>query len=351
MRIRILMLGVLAAALSGCGWLFGDEGYFRDREDDYRAARVTPPMQVPEGLDNDALQDLYVIPPQDTAGMLVGDFEVPRPEALHSVEDTATVRIQKLGEDQWILVENTPSEIWPRVRSFLISNRLGIENERVNLGLLESAWLVRQDVDDRREKYRFRIEQGIQRRSSEIYVKQIGFDAPDSVLPEQASWPETSVDADREEWMVTELANYLAATANASSVSLMAQGLSTASKIYMIRDAQGRQIIDLRLPFDRAWASLGRALQRGEFTVVDLNRSEGRYFVRYEPEAEEEERGFFGRLFGGGDDSADLEAIEYVVQMDETEQGVHIGIDRNDGAALDEESTDLLLDVIRGNLS
>ncbi len=43
-----LLLPVVIVTLSGCGWLVGDEGYFRDRGDDYRNARSIPPMQVPE---------------------------------------------------------------------------------------------------------------------------------------------------------------------------------------------------------------------------------------------------------------------------------------------------------------
>jgi outer membrane protein assembly factor BamC len=43
-----LLLSVVIVTLGGCGWLVGDEGYFRDRGDDYRTAKSIPPMQVPE---------------------------------------------------------------------------------------------------------------------------------------------------------------------------------------------------------------------------------------------------------------------------------------------------------------
>lgn len=38
--------------------------------------------------------------------------------------------------------------------------------------------------------------------------------------------------------MIKELANYLASTSGESSVSLLAQGISTVNKVYLVRDAR-----------------------------------------------------------------------------------------------------------------
>ena len=56
------LAGLTALALvigntSGCGWLWGPEGYFRDRGDDYLGARETPPMQLPEGAGREAIME------------------------------------------------------------------------------------------------------------------------------------------------------------------------------------------------------------------------------------------------------------------------------------------------------
>ena len=47
--LSALTLGVLAS-LSGCGYLMGDNGYFRDRGSDYQQAQVEPRMTVPADL-------------------------------------------------------------------------------------------------------------------------------------------------------------------------------------------------------------------------------------------------------------------------------------------------------------
>ena len=53
----------LVLSTSGCGYMFGDQGVFRDRSEDYKKAPQTAPVKVPEGMESAPLRDLYVIPP------------------------------------------------------------------------------------------------------------------------------------------------------------------------------------------------------------------------------------------------------------------------------------------------
>jgi uncharacterized lipoprotein len=153
-----------------------------------------------------------VIPVERTDALLDSDFEVPRPQPIQGNPEDKVVRIQKLGEQQWILLDEAPAESWPRVRNFLISNQIGIEREDAGTGQMETGWLSFKSDATRREKYRFRVEQGVQRASSEIYVLQMGYEkepGEDAATPE---WPAASMDPERETWMIKELANYLAST-------------------------------------------------------------------------------------------------------------------------------------------
>ena len=40
-------LALIVSSTSGCGWLWGENGYFRDRGSDYLDARQTAPMRLP----------------------------------------------------------------------------------------------------------------------------------------------------------------------------------------------------------------------------------------------------------------------------------------------------------------
>ncbi|MCG3171844.1 MAG: Outer membrane protein assembly factor BamC [Pseudomonadales bacterium] len=367
--LTALLLPILSVALAGCGWLTGDEGYFRDRGDDYRKARSIPPMKAPEGTRTEAVSQLYAIPVENTDALLEDEFEVPRPQPLSGDAGEKVVRIQKLGEEQWILLDETPAETWPKIRAFLVSNQIGIEREDASTGQMETSWLSFRSETTRREKYRFRVEQGVQRTSSEVYVLQAGYrqETPEDQPP--AEWPAASADAERETWMLKELANYLAAAGEESSVSLLAQGISTVNKVYLVRDPGGRPVIDLRLGFDRAWASLGRALERADLAVKDLDRSAGLYYVVYEPGRKQDEeatgpgateqqesprKGFFARLWPwGGDDEDDNPATgrRYRVEMRTAEKGVLIGVQRDDGSDFEEGEVEFVLGLIKAHLS
>lgn len=77
-------LALLTATSSGCGWLWGDDGYFRDRGSDYLTARESTPMQLPPDVQARRIESLLPVPaaiPTPAAG---GKFELPRPQALGS---------------------------------------------------------------------------------------------------------------------------------------------------------------------------------------------------------------------------------------------------------------------------
>ena len=61
-RLAGLSTLALISATSGCGWLWGDDGYFRDRGSDYLSARQTAPMQVAVDGGTRPLDPLLPIP-------------------------------------------------------------------------------------------------------------------------------------------------------------------------------------------------------------------------------------------------------------------------------------------------
>lgn len=75
-------LALLTATSSGCGWLWGDNGYFRDRGSDYLTARESAPMQLPADVQARRIEPLLPIPAAIPAPASQGKFEVPRPQGL-----------------------------------------------------------------------------------------------------------------------------------------------------------------------------------------------------------------------------------------------------------------------------
>ncbi|MCY1404516.1 Outer membrane protein assembly factor BamC [compost metagenome] len=87
--------------------------------------------------------------------------------------------------------------------------------------------------------------------------------------------------------------------------------------------------------FDRAWVSVGRALDSADIRVDDLNRSLGVYYVNIAEGAkkpEEDKPGFLSRMFGGGEKSKEEEeasAKRYQVRLTSVANTVQITVDKD----------------------
>lgn len=342
-----LLFSLLLLTVSGCSWLTGDKGYFRDRSDDYRKAKVEEPLQVPADLDANALQEIYVIPPITEEIMVTGEFDAPRPAPLVAGATDELVRIQKLGDQEWMLVSVSPGQLWPQVRGYLGAQSMQVARVDARSGLIETSWLAGQD-GDMSERYQFRIEQGVQRNTAELHVLQM-YQAGDI-----NSWPEVSGNLDKEHGVLREVAQFIANNVESATVSMMAQqAISASGKVSMQEDSDGNPMIKLKLPYNRAWASMERALRDSNFEILDKDRSSGSYFVHYERPIEKE-AGWLDWLFENSEEDPVADLSEHDYQLRVHEQGpelVTITIQRQDGGGLSQSHQQSILALIKGKIS
>ncbi len=341
-----LIIATLIPMLAGCSWLMGEQGYFRDTSDDYRKAKVQPALAVPAGLDDDALQDIYVIPPITEDLQVTGTFDVPRPAPLVARETEEIVRIQRLGDEEWVLAAVAPGQLWPQVRAFLSNNALQVARVDARAGLIETGWMQGESAP-MSERYQFRIEQGVQRNTSELHVLQM-FQAGDI-----DNWPEVSADATRAGDMLMALAQFIANTSETAPVSMMAQqAIRAGGKVSLQEESDGIPYIRLELSYYRAWASVERALRESSFEIRDLDRSNGRFYIRY-VEPDEDDGGWFDWMFDGdeGAEGSLLTEQDFVLLVKEqTGDIVQISITREDKIELSLANNQSLLALIKGNI-
>lgn len=182
-------LALIISSTSGCGWLWGEDGYFRDRGNDYLEARETAPMQVPAGLNAKRLDPLLPIPGAVSSARPASDveFEVPRPPALSAAAAEASdFSLQKSGSARWIVAQRPPAEVWPVARQFFEENGFSIAEEQPQIGEFSTAWQSLDNVSAtlaRRlssrvafaenageTRVRVRVEPGVQRNTSEVFI-------------------------------------------------------------------------------------------------------------------------------------------------------------------------------------
>ena len=195
-------------------------------------------------------------------------------------------------------------------------------------------------------RFRFRMEQGVQRGTSELHVLQ------QNQAGDVDNWPAKSDNAEQGHEMLRAVAQYIANSAESAPVSMIAeQGISAGGKISMQEAPEGYTYILLELPYDRAWASLGRALEKSSFEIVDRDRSAGRYDVKWLGPQDEDDGGWFDWLFG--EDEHPLKGRMFLVTMtSRDENAVTIRLLSQDGdEALVKRDEQALLALIKGNIN
>lgn len=338
------LLLFLLPGLVGCG-------IFRDRKDDYMRAKQDKPLEIPPQLSSAAIQDLYVVPEIKTRAVLPETFEIPRPAPLIAEKSPDVVRIQSLGADRWILANVSPSQLWPQLRHFLLSNKFAIAKEQGNRGVIETRWSIPSADSKKLERYHIKVEPGVQRNSAEVHVRQI--EKPRSDMTDKA-FAVVSDNIDRERWFTDELSQYLANNVGTTSVSRLALDIGSESKLRAVRDEKGYMKLIIKLPYNRAWASVHRALEKADFKVDDINREQGVYYIQYWPAPTEDDRpNWFFRLFGAkmpetGD--VDYARERYTLEVREKQNSVELVLHQDDDDFKPIEA-EKLLNLIKGYLT
>lgn len=324
---RTGLYALLVLALSGCSLiakvpgmnrLAGEEGVFRDRQGEYLEAETIPRTEIPSEYDSLVIDDLLVIPDID-AENAASFLDAPRPRPLEGRSDREVV-IQRMENTSWIVVDVSPSQVWPRIRDFWRERQVEIAFENPTGGVMDTGWFVLNDNIVSREKIRVTVETGFQNNSAEIKLLH-ATSLQSTPAIEQIVWPETSADPDLEYDLLLELSTYLADVADlyqATSVSFLAGNIPSAGKAVLVTSPEGEDVLRLQASFNRSWAAVGRALQRIGAEVVSQESATGLYEVSYTPgsedESTEEEPGFFKKVFTlngifSGDDESEAQAL------------------------------------------
>lgn len=293
-----LLITSLTVSLSGCGVFFGDEGVFRNREGDYIKADNIPPLVLPAGKNSETMGELYPVP-QITATDFGYDptadsYEVPRPMPLSANLTQENVKIQRVGRENWILLNAAPGEVWPRIRNFLNVNTLAVSKADIGKGIIETSWLQFKTDLSTYDRYRLQIDQGVQPETTEIHIIHMSVPVTEKPAPDMG-WPRRSVNAEREKWMLDELAATLASETAEGGTSLLAQAIGGSVKANL-GVAGNEPLMAIKLDRQRAFATLTYAAKQDGFTTFDADTEAGLFYVHY-TDPENAKPGWFKRFF------------------------------------------------------
>jgi outer membrane protein assembly factor BamC len=306
-RIALLALSV---SLSACSVFDGDKI-------DYKSAGKAPTLEVPPDLTQLSRESRYVVP---GSAVTASAYQTAQPQAGVPVaaSNLGDVRIERAGNQRWLVVGRTPDKLWEPVRDFWQENGFLLTLDQGNLGIMETDWAenrakLPQDFiratlgkvldsiysTGERDKFRTRLERTPN--GTEIFVSHRGMVEvyPDNNTRDSTVWQPRAVDPELEAEFLRRLMVKLGATQEQVKTAVAAEAAARpGSRIATVNNTPVVQIDD---GFDRAWRRVGLALDRTGFTVEDRDRSQGTYFVRYvEPNPDKKEPSFLGKLFSFG---------------------------------------------------
>lgn len=361
-------LALMISSTSGCGWLWGENGYFRDRGNDYLEARQTAPMQLPPDAQSKRLDPLLPVPVNVADSRNDADYEVPRPQPLQVKGEVSDYSLQKSGDSRWVVAQRVPAEVWPVARQFFEDGGFKVVDERPQTGEFSTGWQRLDQLSaplarrlgsrvsgvepDSEVRARVRIEPGVQRNTSEIFVLTTTRPAGSTA---DTGWPSRSDSPSLEAALMDEMLATMARSAEqGGSVSLLAaRDFDAPSRVTLSEDGSGNPILNLGADFDRSWSSVGRALEVADVRVDDINRSLGVYYINLAEGAEKDkEPGFFSRLWGSAPSKEEIEARadRYQVRLTRVGDSVQVTVEKDINTVAPADVARRVLGLIQENL-
>ena len=368
----LLVAGALLVA--GCSGTLDDVA--PDRQPTYKSSRSAPPLEVPPDLTRTAVGDSLRVPDVDaTYSQYASDADSTRVRAATGIlPEIENARVERSGDDRWLVVSMQPEQAWPRIRDFWNEQGFVVETEKPAVGIMETNWAAKRislpagffkrlinQLDDGlygveyRDQFRTRIERGIyiSHRGAEQTV--VGDETPYAQregLGERV-WRPRPRDPGLEAEMLSRLMIHLGADHERAS-GLAAAETAPEPRARLVGEGDDATAVALGEDFSRAWRRTGLALDRAGFTVEDRDRSRGLFFVRYrDPEAGAESRNtsWLGRMkFWETDDEAEQGDDSYLIRLIGGEAATRIVVLDREGNPERSSAASRILTVLREQL-
>jgi outer membrane protein assembly factor BamC len=303
-----------ASLLSACSVLQEDKI-------DYKSATKAPTLEVPPDLTQLRKESRFAI---ESTSATASGFQ----NAGSRVVDAGTAsnalgpaRIERQGNQRWLVVSLPADKVWEPLREFWTSNGFVLVTDAPDVGIMETEWaenraklpqdFIRKTLGKvldsfystgERDKFRTRVERNAQG-GVEIYITHRGMiENYADAQKNRTIWQPRPSDPELEIEFLRRLMVKLGTAPEApKTATAIGNATDTGSQVSSLN---GQPVIVLPDNLDRAWRRTGVALDRSGFTVEDRDRSAGVYFVRYVAAGTSTEpSGFLGRLFGSKKDT------------------------------------------------
>jgi outer membrane protein assembly factor BamC len=341
---------------------------------DYKSAGKAPSLEVPPDLTQLQRENRYAIP-EANRGVATASGYTMRQEARPTtavVAPSAThdMHVERAGNERWLVVKESPEQLWPQIKDFWQDSGFLISEERPQAGVMETDWAenrakIPQDFirstlgkaldslysTGERDKFRTRLERRADG-STEIYISHRGMqEVVTGQQQDGTMWEPRPSDPGLEAEFLSRLMARLGAD-KAEAKATVANAVAQPAHAKLVKSGGG-EYVQVDEAFDRAWRRVGLALDRVGFTVEDRDRSQGLYFVRYVDPTEDQKassKGFFSKLFSSGSKDKAKSAQRYRVSVKETGATSQVAVLDNEGRPESSRTADKILSLLTEQL-
>jgi outer membrane protein assembly factor BamC len=374
---RKIIAGLCALALGGCGGM----SLLEPQRIEYKSAGKLPPLEIPPDLTSPSRDDRFAVPDISTSGSAtLSTYNAERagtsrPASGAEVLPTiGKVRVERSGNQRWLVVPETPEKIWPTIKEFWQDLGFLVKVELPEAGVMETDWAenrakIPQDfirnalgrfIDQiystaERDKFRTRLERAADG-STEIYISHRGVvENYTSTIKDQTVWSPRPADPELEAEFLRRLMVRFGVEEERAKAQVN-NSAATAERAKLVSPRDGAGMVLLDEPFDRAWRRVGLALDRVGFTVEDRDRSKGFYFVRYVDPQEDaldttkKDTGILSRLIFWKPSKADVKAEQYRVLVRDERDTSQIQVLNKDGGQDTSDTARKILTLLHAQL-
>lgn len=312
------------ALLSGCSSL---NTVVQGKSVDYESAKQGNQLEVPPDLTQLARQEQYVIPgsPNAPVSALAYDKGVQTAEQVAKTNAVLPqypgMRIDQAAGQRWLVVDAPPEQLWEKVKLFWQENGFYLTQADATTGVMETDWAenrakLPQDFIRKylgkvfdslydtgtRDRFRTVFERTPDGKGTQIYIThQTMKEVYNSNDKSTTAWEPATPDPGLNTIFLRKLMVSLGMSEEAAKQRIanpVQLAPPVASKL-----VDNGLALQLQDGFETAWRKVSLAINTAGFTVIERNRAEGRFDVRYISaeealKAAQDSTGFFGKLFG-----------------------------------------------------
>lgn len=365
-------LSLLAAAMLMAGCSTVSNLMSGDRIDYKSQGKAGPSLDVPPDLTQLSRETRYVVPGTTVSANAFQIGQASSQVAPVAATTVGDVRIERAGNQRWLVVNRPADQLWSPVRDFWLEGGFLLGLDQQNIGIMETDYAenrakIPQDFirsaigkvfdglysTGERDKFRTRLERNASG-GTEIYISHRGMietvrsnNTNAGQTGDNTIWQPRPSDPELEAEFLRRLMVKLGVNQEQSRALLASAGAARPTS--RIANVNGAPVVQMDEDFDRAWRRVGLALDRTGFTVEDRDRAQGTYFVRYvEPTPDKKEPGFLAKLFSGSEPA--VAPLKYRIAVKSQGNATTVSVLNAQGAAEASANAQRIVKVIADDL-